>query len=509
MLTKYRHQLIMISATMLVLLLGLLHYSYGRLLQTNAIEHEKNMLQDTVDNFVNEIQGDYKSDLDIMKRSINNLKVPISNAISFRDEDEAERSLVRVNRLFNTQGASDGLSYIMFADSVDQNGYRILSTYPANFTIENFDGTGHTVYAPFVTSITLRRHNVTMVYGYTKEALERHVETSTRQKIYGQSYYGGAYIWINKILNPDGGDGYAIRLIHPNLPDTEGMLLSTNMQDSDGRFPYRTELNGVLQDGSFFQTYTFKELNSNRITEKLSYSRLLPNLNWIVSTGINTRFIRINAIRNSGFMFLITFLTILFVVDFLFLFQMLRVDARISMSEHEQRVLVERMDASRMSGQAKREYGEMELKKALDSFHADGKNSGIMLMDIDLFKSIAATFGQEISEKLQGQVLETVENLCRPSDVIVQWSQNEYLGIFAGASAQGCGIVAEKVRKAIEETNFKFGDNEVKVTASIGITMLKKEDMAIGDILKRADIALSSAREKTNTVVVNIDARDV
>ena len=147
----------------------------------------------------------------------------------------------------------------------------------------------------------------------------------------------------------------------------------------------------------FFQTYTFKELNSNRITEKLSYSRLLPNLNWIVSTGINTRFIRINAIRNSGFMFLITFLTILFVVDFLFLFQMLRVDARISMSEHEQRVLVERMDASRMSGQAKREFGEMELKKALDSFHADGKNSGIMLMDIDLFKSIAATFGQEIS----------------------------------------------------------------------------------------------------------------
>ncbi|MDY6306605.1 MAG: hypothetical protein SPL71_00860, partial [Oribacterium sp.] len=79
MLTKYRHQLIMISATMLVLLLGLLHYSYGRLLQTNAIEHEKIMLQDTVDNFVNEIQGDYKSDLDIMKRSINNLKVPISN----------------------------------------------------------------------------------------------------------------------------------------------------------------------------------------------------------------------------------------------------------------------------------------------------------------------------------------------------------------------------------------------------------------------------------------------
>jgi len=60
---------------------------------------------------------------------------------------------------------------------------------------------------------------------------------------------GNEYMWINKIINPEGGDGYAVRLVHPNKPETEGMLLSTNIQDVRGNTPYRTELEGVLTAG--------------------------------------------------------------------------------------------------------------------------------------------------------------------------------------------------------------------------------------------------------------------
>jgi hypothetical protein len=43
----------------------------------------------------------------------------------------------------------------------------------------------------------------------------------------------------------DGGDNYGIRLIHPNLIDTEGQSLSTTMTDIQGNFPYLEELEGV------------------------------------------------------------------------------------------------------------------------------------------------------------------------------------------------------------------------------------------------------------------------
>ena len=39
------------------------------------------------------------------------------------------------------------------------------------------------------------------------------------------------YIWINEVLDYEGGDEYAIRFAHPNLLETEGEYLSTNATD--------------------------------------------------------------------------------------------------------------------------------------------------------------------------------------------------------------------------------------------------------------------------------------
>ena len=97
--------------------------------------------------------------------------------------------------------------------------------------------------------------------------------------------YSG-YIWVNEIINYDGGDKYAIRLTHPNLPETEGMFLSTNMTDIKGNKPYLEELEGIKKEGSLFFTYWFKKLDTNQIEQKLTYARLYKKYNWIIATGI-------------------------------------------------------------------------------------------------------------------------------------------------------------------------------------------------------------------------------
>ena len=94
------------------------------------------------------------------------------------------------------------------------------------------------------------------------------------------------YLWVNKVVDFRGGEGYAVRLIHPNLKETEGMLLSTAMQDIKGNTPFLDELEGVKAGGEIFFTYYFKKLNSEEITEKLSYAKLYKRLDWIVATGI-------------------------------------------------------------------------------------------------------------------------------------------------------------------------------------------------------------------------------
>ena len=119
-----------------------------------------------------------------------------------------------------------------------------------------------------------------------KDAIDSIVKEEMYLHIRNKKLINSGYVWVNEILNYEGGDNYAIRLIHPNLSETEGMLLSTNMTDVKGNKPYLTELNGVKNDGKLFFNYWFKKPNSEKIAQKLTYARLYKKYNWIIATGI-------------------------------------------------------------------------------------------------------------------------------------------------------------------------------------------------------------------------------
>ncbi len=94
------------------------------------------------------------------------------------------------------------------------------------------------------------------------------------------------YIWVNRIVNYQGGDNYAIRQIHPNLPETEGSWLSTKMTDIQGNRPYETELNGIKEHGELYFDYYFKKLDSNKIAHKMTFAKLYKPFDWVVATGV-------------------------------------------------------------------------------------------------------------------------------------------------------------------------------------------------------------------------------
>lgn len=94
------------------------------------------------------------------------------------------------------------------------------------------------------------------------------------------------YVWVNRIIDYQGGERYAIRQIHPNLPHTEGEYLSTKATDIKGNTPYLTELEGVRTKGEIFFDYYFKKMDSEKIAHKLTYAKLYKPWNWVVATGV-------------------------------------------------------------------------------------------------------------------------------------------------------------------------------------------------------------------------------
>lgn len=97
---------------------------------------------------------------------------------------------------------------------------------------------------------------------------------------------GNQYVWINEVTNWDGGNKYAFRFAHPNFPLTEGEELSTTLTDSHGAFPYRTELQGIKENGEIYYQYYFKNYLNDIVELKYSYAQLYVDYNWIIACGI-------------------------------------------------------------------------------------------------------------------------------------------------------------------------------------------------------------------------------
>ena len=111
------------------------------------------------------------------------------------------------------------------------------------------------------------------------------VKEEIREYVHAEKYEGNQYVWVNEILNIEGGNRYAVRRISPNQEELEGHYLSTLMQDAKGNYPYQIELDGIRKDGYVFYSYFFESAETDKVTEKFSYSQYYEPFNWIVSTG--------------------------------------------------------------------------------------------------------------------------------------------------------------------------------------------------------------------------------
>lgn len=64
-----------------------------------------------------------------------------------------------------------------------------------------------------------------------QNAIDEMVKSQIYEELHKSIYNENDYIWVNEILNYGGGDRYAIRVIHPNLSNSEGVYLSTFTRD--------------------------------------------------------------------------------------------------------------------------------------------------------------------------------------------------------------------------------------------------------------------------------------
>lgn len=149
-----------------------------------------------------------------------------------------------------------------------------------------------------------------------------------------------------------------------------------------------------------------------------------------------------------------------------------------------------------------RRYIDSYLDNQIRDFQTLGIPFGVFMLDLDLFKNVNDTYGHNVGDLVLQMVAGTLRGSMRKNDFIGRWGGEEFVAILRNVNADELRIIAEKVCKIVEQSGLTHGKDSIRVTISIGATMVAPSDSAY-TIIQRADDALyTSKREGRNCVTV-------
>jgi diguanylate cyclase (GGDEF)-like protein len=128
--------------------------------------------------------------------------------------------------------------------------------------------------------------------------------------------------------------------------------------------------------------------------------------------------------------------------------------------------------------------------------------AGIIVLDLDRFKSINDRFGHQLGDRILMQAAIAIQDTLRSVDSVARWGGEEFLVLLPGADTAAARQIAERIRCAIEElvlgvgvASDKLSIEEIRITVSQGCAQFDPAHEAPDEAIHRADVALYRAKE--------------
>ena len=125
-----------------------------------------------------------------------------------------------------------------------------------------------------------------------------------------------------------------------------------------------------------------------------------------------------------------------------------------------------------------------------------GDPVGLLMLDLDDFKSINDTFGHQQGDAVLKAVALALRESCREADTPIRYGGDELAVILPHTALEGAFSIGERVRLAIERLRIPRagGADSLRVTASVGVSASVKGDKEA--LVSDADRALYIAKRE-------------
>ncbi len=141
------------------------------------------------------------------------------------------------------------------------------------------------------------------------------------------------------------------------------------------------------------------------------------------------------------------------------------------------------------------------LNQAIVQAARQQKQVGLLLLDLDGFKSVNDTLGHATGDILLQRVAERLLCCVRGADTVCRYGGDEFVILLPEIDGEKIAAeVAQKLRAHLGKP-YVVGDHSIAVTASIGVAVYPCDGSNQMDLIRRADIAMYLAKAHNNSSI--------
>ncbi|MCL7746657.1 GGDEF domain-containing protein [Halalkalibacter alkaliphilus] len=140
-----------------------------------------------------------------------------------------------------------------------------------------------------------------------------------------------------------------------------------------------------------------------------------------------------------------------------------------------------------------RRYFDLYMEKAIPLSERTGTPFHLIILDIDFFKKVNDSYGHTFGDEVLKILAKTIQNNLRGSDGLVRMGGEEFAILIPETTTEECHLIADRIRQAVETTDFIYKGKKISVTISLGIAKYTGE--TIHELYDKADQALYQSKK--------------